>query len=297
VKRIGPDRRLLLAGLAAFLAAPRAYAGTLPPRVATIDWAVLETLLALGVTPVAATELVQFRSIAVEPAVPQEVADLGLRGTVNYELLQLLSPDLIFSSNFYAASEPRLARIAPVERFSVYAPGERPFEAALAMTRRIGERLGVDEKAQRYVTGTEDELARIADVVAGAGGRPVMPINLGDARHFRAFGADSMFGAVLGRLGIANAWSDGTRYSAMAPVGLEALARVPDAWIVLIAPTPPDADRVLARSAFWNALPNVRAGRVLRLGPINPYGALPAARRFGRLLASALSDAEARGHG
>jgi ABC-type Fe3+-siderophore transport system permease subunit len=88
----------------------------------------------------------------------------------------------------------------------------------------------------------------------------VIPINLGDARHFRVFGADSMFGEALARLGIANAWTEATSYSAMAPVGLEALARVPEAWIVLIPPTRRMRCGFLSRSAFWNALPNVRAG-------------------------------------
>jgi ABC-type Fe3+-hydroxamate transport system substrate-binding protein len=39
---------------------------------------------------------------------------------VNFEMLRLARPDLIFSSNFYASSEPRLRRIAPVESFSIY---------------------------------------------------------------------------------------------------------------------------------------------------------------------------------
>jgi competence protein ComGF len=34
-------------------------------RIAAVDWAMFETLLALDITPVAATELVQFRKIAV----------------------------------------------------------------------------------------------------------------------------------------------------------------------------------------------------------------------------------------
>ena len=37
-------------------------------RVATIDWGHLETCLALGIVPAAATELRQFRAIAVEHA-------------------------------------------------------------------------------------------------------------------------------------------------------------------------------------------------------------------------------------
>lgn len=285
--RLSRRQMLVLAGAAA-LPRPAHAAGL---RVATVDWAVLETLLALGVAPVAATELLQFREVAVEPSVPASVADLGLRGTVNFELLLLARPELIFSSSFYASSESRMRRIAPVESFAIYVRGQPPFEASLRMTRAIGERLGIADKAERYIADTEAEFAQLRERLKHHDGRPIIPINLGDARHFRVFGADSMFGEALARLGLANAWTEGTSYSAMAPVGLEALARVPAAWIALIPPIPPDAERILAGSAFWNALPNVRDGRVLRLGSINPYGALPAARRFARLLVEALSAA------
>lgn len=285
-----PTRRSALAILAATALSRPAQAAGL--RVATVDWSVLETLLALGIAPVAAPELLQFREVAVEPQVPGAVTDLGLRGTVNFELLLLSRPELIYSSSFYVSAEPRLTRIAPVERFSIYAPGRPPYEPAAAMMRSIGERLGKQGEAERYIAEAEAEFARLRERLKQHAARPVIPINLGDARHFRVFGADSMFGEVLKRLGLANAWTDDTSYSAMAPVGLEALARAPDAWIALIPPVPPGALDVLSASAFWNALPNLREGRLLRLASINPYGGLPAARRFARLLTEALLAVE-----
>lgn len=84
------------------------------PRIAAIDWAMLETSVALGVMPVAATELIQFRVGAVEPEIPDAVADLGLRGAPNFELLQLTRPDLILISPFYTRYTGRLEAIAPV---------------------------------------------------------------------------------------------------------------------------------------------------------------------------------------
>jgi iron complex transport system substrate-binding protein len=44
------------------------------------------------------------------------------------------------------------------------------------------------------------------------------------------------------------------------------------------------------RSSFWRALPAVREKRVLVVGSVNPYGALPAARRFAEELAKGLTD-------
>ena len=60
-------RRLLIAAGAAFVlsaAGRRAWAAA-PERLAVIDWALLETLLSLGIVPVAAAELRQFRETVV----------------------------------------------------------------------------------------------------------------------------------------------------------------------------------------------------------------------------------------
>lgn len=265
-----------------------ARAQTPGPRVATLDWALLETLLAVGANLVAATELRQFRQVAVEPEVPEGVADLGLRGTPNFEVLRFSRPDLIFNSNFYAWADPLMSRIAPVESHAIYQPGKSPYALAEQATLAIGERLQL-AAARRMVEELAAKLDRYRSLFEKGDGRPVLPINLGDARHYRVFGSDSMFGEVLKRVGLENAWMGATSYSAMAPVGIETLASMPDAWIILIPPHPEDAFRALTGSAFWNALPAVRENRILTIGSVNPYGALPAASRFADFLADGFS--------
>lgn len=281
-----PTRRAFLAGAAAALAARPAHAAA--TRVATLDWALLETLLAMGITPVAAAELVLFAQVAVEPEIPPGVADLGLRGLPNFEALRRAEPDLIFNSAYYIASEPKLRLIAPVETISIYSRGARPFVRAEEAARRLGAATGRPEAAERLIADTEAGIARHRGALAAWGSRPLLVLNLGDARHFRVFGPDSMFGEVLARLGVANAWTERTSYAASAPVGLEALARFADAALVILPPVPPDARRLLPRSAVWQALPNVRDKRVFTLASMNPFGGLPTAGRFARLLSAAL---------
>src|SRR5690348_16603858 len=121
------SRRQLLAGAAATLSAPALLRAADSIRVATLDWALLETLLAIGANVVAGTELRQFREVAVIPAVPDDCADLGLRGTPNLEVLRFARPDLIFNSNFYAWADARMQPIAPVESHAIYKPGESPY--------------------------------------------------------------------------------------------------------------------------------------------------------------------------
>lgn len=283
-----PTRRQVLALAAAALLPPVAGEAS-AKRVAAVDWGMLETLLALGIEPVAATELMRFRKIAVEPNVPQSVTDLGLRGVPNYELLRIVAPDLIVISNFYEYQRPMLERIAPVFAQTVYEAGVPPYPLAEAATLALGESLDRQAEAKSYVDDTAREIAQLRTVLPRASMRPAFVISLGDSRHFRAFGRDAMFGDVLMRLGIENAWTDETSYSAAAPVGLEALARVPEASILIVSPLPADVGRSLPTNALWNALPAVRQNRVTVLEPINHFGCLPSARRFARLATAALA--------
>lgn len=289
--RFPMSRRAFLAGAAGTLAAPtRASAAT--PRIAVIDWAMLETVLKLGITPVAATELIQFRKIVIEPDVPASVADLGLRGAPNYELLRTLSPDIILISNFYEPKRRQFERIAPVMSRLVYQAGEAPYPLAVDAMRAVGDRFDHSQAASRYIADTEAEIAQMRDQLASLASRPAFTIVLGDTRHLQAFGQDSMFGDVMSRLGIVNAWQHGTQYSAAAPVGLEALATRPDAAVVIISPLPPDFRRGGAANALWQALPAVRHGRVAILPSVNHFGGLPSARRFARLFSAAMLEME-----
>lgn len=287
MRRHAMTRRSVLAASALALAAS-ARAQTPPQRIAVIDWAMLETALALGVAPVAATELVQFRRQVIEPEVPASVTDLGLRGTLNFELMRIVAPDLILISNFYENLRPVYERIAPVFSAAVFVHGAQPYPLAERATAALGERLGRGAQADAVIADVRHEIDAIRDSLAATERRPVFVVSLGDARHLRAFGSDSLFGNVLDRLGFANAWEGGSSYSAAAPVGIEALARVPDARLVVVEPTPPEVRRVLATSALWRALPMVRAGRVAFMDPVNHFGALPSASRFARLFAAIL---------
>lgn len=283
------SRRGLLAGAAAsvVLKGSLARAAT-PVRVAAVDWAMLETALALGVTPVAASELELFRKFAVEPAVPDTVADLGLRGALSYEQLIASRPDLVLISPWYENRRGVLARVAPVESFSIYEPRRPPLRPAEEATRALAARLGRSAEAETVIAAAAAGFEAARKTLAPLAGRPVLVINLGDGRHFRAFGADSMFGDVLARLGLSNAWTVATRFGAYPTVGVEALAGMGDAIVVNVGPTPPAALASVHESPLWRAMPPIEKGRFVDLAPVNPYGALPAARRFARLLAEAL---------
>ncbi len=106
--------------------------GCLAPAGRDAGLALLETLLALGVVPVAAAELVLYRRQVIEPAVPESVADLGLRGSPSFEALKLLAPDLILGSNYTAGLNRRSAALRRWRASPSMGPGGHPYAAAEA---------------------------------------------------------------------------------------------------------------------------------------------------------------------
>ncbi|EWY37576.1 amino acid ABC transporter substrate-binding protein [Skermanella stibiiresistens SB22] len=296
-----PTRRAVCAAALALLVPPvmslpvAAAPVEAASRVAAVDWAMLETALALGVTPVAGTELVHYRRSVVTPAVPDEVADLGLRGAPNLEMLLRTAPDLILSSHFYTGIRQRLTRIAPVHISTINAPNGRPYVRALTETAELGSLLGRAEAARTLIDDTEAAMERHRRTFRNLRPGPILLVNMGDTRHVRTFGADSLFGSVLERLDLANAWTDRTQYRASATIGIERLAETPEATLVVVEPTPPGVEPVLTSSPLWRALPSVRAGALVRLPAVNPFGGLPAATRFADLLSRHLTGGTADG--
>ncbi|MCK4206741.1 iron-siderophore ABC transporter substrate-binding protein [Brucella pituitosa] len=281
------SRRKALGVLAA-LALPNVARANPFSRIAAIDWAMLECLMPLGVTPIAATELIRFREDAVEPPIPSSVVDLGLRGSPNFELLYLLKPDLILSSPFYTQHEDALKSIAPIMSLPFYVHGEGPYAKSLEAVTALGEKLELSAKAANVIEVQAKFIAETKEALKPFASRPTYLINIGDARHFRAFGNDSMFGDVLERLGLPNAWTDRSRFTFAAPVPLENLAANPDARIIIISDIPVESRNGLRNSVIWRSLKPVREGRVYMLDNINPYGGITAGLRFARLLKDAL---------
>ena len=89
------------------------------PRIATVDWTIAETLLALGVTPAGMGDMSSYRAWVKAPAMPPSVVDLGLRAQPNRELLAELNPDLILISPLAAPLAPALSKIAPVKSITL----------------------------------------------------------------------------------------------------------------------------------------------------------------------------------
>lgn len=275
--------QLVFAGLLSLgLSLPLA-AEPLDSRFVTPDWTVAETLLALGVRPQGVGELAGYQSWVGTPAMPASVRDIGLRSQPNLELLIEMQPEKILLTRMFRSLERPLSRIAPTTLIDNQA-GETAWQSMVEQTKEIGRIANRNEAADALIRATEQHIDALGGKIDYTG-EPLLVVQFMDAVHARVFGADSLYGSVLERLRIDNAWTGRANSWGFALTSLRELAAV-DGRLVIVAPTPLGTD--VTASGLWQALPSVQRGDVLWLPPAWSFGALPSARRFADILAEAL---------
>ncbi|OCC05500.1 hypothetical protein BA190_08820 [Labrys sp. WJW] len=290
-----PGRRLFLAMLGAGLGwscVPDDTAA-LPtmssPRIVVLDWALAATAVSIGANVIGVPAIDYYRRSAVEPALPSGVVDVGLLFTPNFELLDELKPDLIVIPPALQVAGGLLKRTAPVVTISLEHEGRHSIEAAATATRLLASLLRMPQQGEALIEDTRQHLAQAAAEVARWRGRPFFIAMFADGQHLTLFGPKSLFADVLGALALVNAEEKSGFWGGRIVVGLDRLAGVPDAGIILIDAGDGNAmAQASAGGIFWNSLPAVRDGRVFQLPAILENGGLSAADRFARLLVASL---------
>lgn len=268
------------------------------PRVVTLDGLFTETLLGIGLVPIAAANRPLYERLTAQPVLPPEVVDLGPLQEPNLELMSLMSPDLLVAAIWQAQTQAALARIAAIAAFPTTAGNApTPLDHLDTLTRTLGRRVGHGAQAEARIAGTGAALAQARATLAGHLGRPAYICRLREDGRVAMFGARCTVGDVAARLGLVNAWSGGQTGSGTAFAGIEDLGTNPDA-ILIHFDRGRETVRALARletSPIWRALPFMRFRRMVAMPVVHPNGGLPSAARFARQLATALQgiDTEA----
>lgn len=260
------------------------------PRVVALDWAVAETLLVLGVTPLGLPETANYRRTVQVPELPPEVVNVGLRIEPNLEQIHFLDPDLILANaGQVALMGDRLREIAPTRGIAVFDPDRSSYEVVRDMVLEVGRLLDRREAAERYLRSADAALAAI-ELPDCALRRPVYLISILDQRHIMVYGPLSLFQEPLEALGLRNAWDGPTNGWGFAMVGFAQLAARPEARVVQIGPVPEARTGGLLRSRLWVNLPFVRERRMSVMPSVWVFGGFPTAHRFASLIARTLSE-------
>ncbi len=265
------------------------------PRIATVDWTIAETLLALGVTPLAVGDVSSYHAWVGEPRLPAEVVDIGLRAEPNRELLAELKPDRILISPLAEPLTATLSRIAPVQSIALYEPGSDLWQRLHEATLTVAELVNKTAEARELLARLDSDLAQMkatlpADIPS------LLVVQFIDERHVRVFGRDSLFEAVMQRLGLRNAWTGQTNAWGFSVASIEQFLAFPEARLVVVDPIPVGVNERLQEPGLWQHLPLVKQAPVLHLPAVWSFGGVIAARRFATLLSEALlQDARAEG--
>ncbi|WP_429140629.1 ABC transporter substrate-binding protein [Aeromonas allosaccharophila] len=262
------------------------------PRIATVDWTIAETLLALGVTPLAVGDAGPYQAWVGEPRLPAGVVDIGLRTQPNRELLAELKPDRILISPLAATLAPTLSRIAPVSTIALYDGQTDLWQRLHEVTLTLARMVGKTAEGERLLAELDRDLAKMQGRLP-ADLPPLLVVQFIDERHVRVFGRHSLFDAVMTRLGLRNGWQEQTNDWGFSVVSIEQFMTLPIARLVVVDPIPVGVSERLQEPGLWQHLPLVRQAPVLHLPAVWSFGGVLAARRFAGLLSNALlQDAE-----
>nr|WP_244429874.1 iron-siderophore ABC transporter substrate-binding protein [Rhizobium leguminosarum] len=282
-------RRDFLLGALAMTGAPATVrAGD--DTVVSLDYGLASTMLALGQTPRAVVSLRNWGEWVVAPTMPAGVVDLGTTSEINLEVLTSIRPSLILSTPFLAALDDKLSRIAPVERFTIYAEHNEALTCSYAETLRLGALIGRAEQAKAFLSHADAAFDRLRDQTKNLSAPPVAVINFIDSRHARIYGGPGLFSGAMKRIGLENAWKGEASYWGFQTVGLEQLAELDqEAHLIVVSPLlPPDVLTQLSESPLWTSLPFVRRRRISVIPGVLMFGMVQEALRFSTLVVDTL---------
>lgn len=287
-------RRRLLAALAAaplMVNLPVAQAHRPDPkRIIALEWLPLELLMALGITPMAAADLVNYQIWVNEPTLPPGVIDIGLRTEPNLEYMAQLKPSLILYSAGYGPAPERLARIAPGLGFSFNDASGKPLDVARRSLLQLGETLGMTQQATQHLNFFDSYIETMRPRFDGRRQRPVLLMSFLDTRHALVVGKHSLFDQVMTLLGLRNAWQKETNFWGTAVVGIEQLATIRGAEVLCLEHNDRPVIERATSTALWQAMPFIREGHFKVIPAVWLYGATLSGMHLVRVLDKALED-------
>lgn len=279
-----PRRRLLTAlAFSPLLAAFPLRAASAPVRIIALEWLPLEMLFALGITPLGAADTVDYRIWVGEPLLPKQVLDIGRRAEPNLEYIAELNPDLLVYSEGYGPRADQLDALGPSMGFH-FSSDKGPLQTVSDGLCKLAERLDRIKTAEEHLAWMERHFARARAQLTGFQQQPLLVFTLVDDRHAFILGKNSLFGNVMTRLGIENAWPDGENGWGTATVGIERLASLPPVRAICLDHHDAVVRARVAATPLWQAIPFVSQHNLRVVPAIWIFGASLSAMRFCRML-------------
>ncbi|WP_234450742.1 siderophore ABC transporter substrate-binding protein [Paracoccus sp. MC1862] len=202
-------RMILSAGLAALLASAALAEVTVetaqgivslpaaPAKVAVLDLGVADTMMALGVQPVAVPDKLYLDHL--QP-LAQDAAPVGTLQEPDLEKLAAIGPDLIVVANRSAVKKDAVAQVAPAIDMTV--DGADLISDAKARLAALAALFGKQVEGEALAAALDEKLAALAEAGRDKGGALVVLTN---GPKMSAYGKDSRFGWIYEVTGLPQA--------------------------------------------------------------------------------------------
>ena len=263
-------------------------------RIVSSDWAIVETLMALGHAPTGVGDKRAYERWVIQPALPKQTADIGLRAQPNLELIRQLQPDLVVNSSWFMQLQARAIPNAQTVTLDFFTPQGIEWQHSVAQTRALGKLINKPAAAETLIRQTNTQFAQQTKQLAAHAHRPYAIVQFIDARHMRVYGNNSLYGQTLQRLHLRNAWTAPTNAWGFSQIDLLQLSKLPaNTRLIVVHPHPVNVAQQLNKSALWQRLPYKRPVNHVVLPAVWSFGALPSMQRFGNELTAALTGQKA----
>ncbi|UQN08454.1 ABC transporter substrate-binding protein [Deinococcus sp. QL22] len=230
-------------------------------RVVALEYSFIDTLLALGVTPVGGTLGTQGGDRGAPPylrALTGKITATGSRAQPSLEAVLALRPQLIIADAFvHSGIYPQLATLAPTAAFQ---SRRGSLDDLNAQTLVIGRLVG-REAAAKQLLADQQSLIRKAKAFVNKKAAPFVAAVV-TPNSFTVHSNQSFVGSFLEALGRKNALSpkgDQTQYE----LSLEGLVALnPQTLVLFTAPDELPVTREWKKNPLWQKLSAVQRGRV-----------------------------------
>ncbi|RYU70373.1 iron-siderophore ABC transporter substrate-binding protein [Aliivibrio finisterrensis] len=253
-----------------------------PKKVITLDWALTETVLSLGVNPIGIADVKGYQEWVKKPELNGSALDVGSRREPNLELITELKPDVILISQHMLPMYGKLNAIAPTLVYTVYSHKKAPLVSAKEITIQLGNLLNKKQQAQDVIAKTAQRLKENGDKIRRLqpNNKPLLFIRFINDKTVRVHSDGSLAQATISQMGLANAWHEVTNMWGFTTAGLEALAQHQESNVLIFGPLKETEKKQLTQSALWQAMTFSRTDSVYELPAIWTFGGLISAQRF-----------------
>ncbi|CUB05460.1 ABC transporter substrate-binding protein [Marinomonas fungiae] len=251
-----------------------------PQRVITLDWALTETALSLGIEPLGVADAQGYQEWVSFPVLPNSSVDVGARSEPNLELISQLKPDVILISPYLLPALDKLQKIAPTLVFGIYEGNKQPIANAQQVTLAFGQLFDRQAQAQAVIEQTSQILSQNGARLSATVNAPLLFLRVLSPQTLRIHGQGAMVNDTIERMGLKNSWQEKTNVWGFSTAEVAQVAAHQSAKAMLFGPLKASEKEAFFASPLWQAMAFTRTDNVYELPAIWTFGGLISAQRF-----------------